>query len=372
MQNDMDRVVELEEGIRFNDLLSGGASFNINHKSMAETIDQDIFDEVGSGDENEDEEDLDIKLSPWKKSFAELKLSMVQVPNEMGSVYKRIITKGIDEVMNSPNCRIRWTFSMFFEGEPMAFDSSSNPVTVQKIDLILGLQIAAESMQKKEEAQFVIDYKLMFGEIGCPPRIKPKADVLLVAKMIDFIDTGDENACDSLSQEDRRKFAVLKDKVIEMMKKLQDHFRNKRYRYAINVGQTAIRNLEMCQVANEDEQTEQQKFLNDLYIQLTTCLVKTEDWKKCCTMVNELRRRTNISRNVPVMLNEAIALSHIEDDYKRSINLLRNAQKLEPHNELVNSTLDEVLAKEEKYRKQSQDMWRKALEVKSKADAQKE
>lgn len=157
-----------------------------------------------------------------------------------------------------------------------------------------------------------------------------------------------------------------------MLKKLQDHFRNQRYKYAINVGQTAIRNLELCQVANEDEQAEQQKMLNDLYIQLTTCLIKTEDWKKCCSMVNELRRRTNVSRNVQVLLNEAIALSHIEEDYKRSINLLRSAQKIEPNNELVNRTLNEVLGKQENYRKQSQEMWRKALEVKSKADAQEQ
>lgn len=155
-----------------------------------------------------------------------------------------------------------------------------------------------------------------------------------------------------------------------MVKKMEDHIRNQRYKYAINVAQTTIRNLELCQVANEDEQKEQQKLLDDLYIQLIACLVKAENWKKCCSTVNELRRRTNISKNVPVIVNEAIALSHIEDDFKRSINLLRKAQNIEPHSELVNSTLAEVLAKEEKYRKQSQDMWRKALDVKAKVDAQ--
>lgn len=353
------------------DLLAGGASFNINQESIAETIDPDIFDEYGSGDENEDDEDLDSKLSPWKKSFAELKLMMVQVPTEYGGVYKCVITEGIDDMMDSQNCQIRWTFSMFFEGESFAFDSTAKPTTVEKSDLLLGLQIAADSMKKKEEAQFIIDYKLMYGELGCLPRIKPKADVLLVAKLYDFTETGDENACDDLSQEDRRKFAVLKEKINELLKKLQDHFRNQRYRYAISVAQTAIRHLEMCQVANEAEQDEQQKLLNDLYIQLSTCYVKTNDWKKCCLMVNELRRRTNIKRNVTVLLNEAIALSHIEDDYKRSISLLRSAQAIEPHNELINRTLDEVLTKEEKYRKESQDMWRKAFEAKSKVDAQK-
>lgn len=354
------------------DLLNGGTSFNINHESIAETIDQDIFEELGSSDENDevDDDDDDSRISPWKKSFAELKLLMEPLPNEFGTVYKRVITEGIDDVMDSENCRIRWTFSMFFESETTAFDFSVKPVIVEKADLLMGLRLAATSMRKKEEAQFIIDYKLMFGEIGCPPRIKPKADVLLVAKLVDFIETGDENACDGLSQEDRRKFTVLKEKINELLKKMQDHFRNKRYRYAISVGQTAIRNLEMCQVADEAEQNQQQKMLTDLYIELSTCYVKAEDWKKCCLMVNELRRRGNVNRNVTVLLNEGIALSHIEDDFQRSISLLRSAQKLEPNNELVNKTLDQVLTKQEKYRKESQEMWQKAFTIKAKADTQ--
>lgn len=60
---------------------------------MAETIDQDIFDEAGSdGDDNTDpDEELDSKLSPWRKSFDELKMLMVQVPYEMGTIYVLIL-----------------------------------------------------------------------------------------------------------------------------------------------------------------------------------------------------------------------------------------------------------------------------------------
>lgn len=138
-------------------------------------------------------------------------------------------------------------------------------------------------------------------------------------------------------------------------------------RYAISVSQAAIRALELCQVADETEQMEQQKMLNELYIQLSNCYIATENWKKCCSMINELRRRTNINRNITVILNEAIALSHIDDDFQRPITLLRNAQKIDPHNELVNHTLNEVLAKDEKYKADRQKMWQKAFEVKSKA-----
>lgn len=92
--------------------------------------------------------------------------------------------------------------------------------------------------------------------------------------------------------------------------------------------------------------------------------MKTEEWKKVCSMVNELRRRTNISRNVKVLLNEAIALSNIDDDFQRAINLLRSAQKIEPHNEEVNQTLSVILAKEEKYKQERKNMWQKAFDLK--------
>lgn len=355
------------------DLLSGGTSFQINHDNMAETIDQDIFDEVGSDDDGENDdpnEDLDNKLSPWKKSFGELKMLMVEVPNPYGKVYKRIITEGVDEVVTSHNCEIRWTFSMFFETESIAFDSSYKPIAVKKEDItLIGLRIAVASMRKKEEAQFIIDYKLMFGEMGCPPRIKASADILLVAKLVDFVEIGDENACNGLSEQDRRKFNFLKDKVNEMYKKSLDHFRNQRYKYAISVGQAAIRALELCQVANEAEQIEQQKLLNEMYIQLSSCYIKTENWRKCCLMVNELRRRADISRNITVILNEAIALSHIEDDFRRPIELLRGAQKIDPHNELVNRELNDMLAKDEKYKNDHKKMWQKAFDVKQRAES---
>lgn len=218
------------------DLLSTGASFKINSESMAETIDQDIFDNDGSDVEDScSDEDHDSRISPWKKGFDELKMLMVQVPNEHGTIYKRIITDGNGDVVGDNNCQIKWTYSMFLETEEQSFDSKPKLATVERRELLIGLQLAVGSMRKKEEAHFIIDYNLMFGKMGCPPRIKPQADILLVANLVDFNETGDENACENLSEEDRRKFHVLKDKIIQLHKSGLDHFKNQRYRYAIKV-----------------------------------------------------------------------------------------------------------------------------------------
>lgn len=82
------------------------------------------------------------------------------------------------------------------------------------------------------------------------------------------------------------------------------------------MNQSVIRTLEMCQVANECEQKEQQRILNDIYCHQSDCYVKVQEWKKVCLMVNELRRRTNINRNVKILLNEGIALSYIDDEFQ--------------------------------------------------------
>lgn len=216
--------------------MSTGTSFKINNDSIADTIDQDIFDDHGSdGEDNFSDEDNDSHISPWKNSFDELKMLMVQVPNEYGTIYKRIVIDGSGDVVGDNNCQIKWTYSMFFEKVEQSFDSNPKLVTVNRNELLWGLQLAVGSMRRKEEAHFIIGYDLMFGAMGCPPRIKPKADVLLVANLISFNETGDENACDNLSEEDRRKFHILKDKIIELQKNGRDHYKNHRYRYAIKV-----------------------------------------------------------------------------------------------------------------------------------------
>lgn len=124
------------------DLLSTGATFQINLNNMAETFDPEIFDEAGSDDDGDaPDEDLDSKLSPWKKGFDELKTMMVEVPNLYGTIYKRITTEGMNEAMGSRNCRFQWTYSMFFEHEDKAFDSAVKPTTPDKSAMLPGLLI---------------------------------------------------------------------------------------------------------------------------------------------------------------------------------------------------------------------------------------
>lgn len=335
-------------------------------------MDAEIFDEAGS-DYDEDDDDYEGKISPWKKRFDELKPLMEPLVNDAnGWVFKRITTEGSGDVMGDRNCRIQWSYSMFLEGREEAFDSTPSN-RIERTDITLdGHHIALGSMRQGEEAQFLISYKLMFRELGCPTRIPMKADILLVAKLINYVDTGDAQAVDDVAPEDRRKFNVIREKVDLLHKKALDEKRNKRYKSAIALYRKAIQSLDLCTLANEDEQEQQQKMLFDYYVNIQECYHHDGNWKKVCTMVNELRRRNadHVNKDVNILLNEAIAVSNIEDSYTRAIGMMKKAQLLDPCNERVNRELNNLITKKKKYDDEYKAMCQKAMGIKIKADNQ--
>lgn len=361
---------------RYSDLISKGSVFEINPERMNDAIDDEIFNEADGGSDDEidapDDVHVDEKISPWMQTFKELKKQMVQIPNE--NIYKKVTVDGKGEVMGSNMYRIQWIYNMFFEGEKLAFDSTylggKQSQTVTCEDILPGLWLAAMSMTKGEKAEFIIHHSLMWGKYGCPPRIKPKADVLAVIELINFVDIGRDGEAEQINASDRRKFHVLKTKIIEKQKRAIDNFNNRRFAYAKMVNQEVIRELELCQVADDAEQAEQRELLVQLYTHLSDCYLELEDWKKACSMVNELRRLTNVKQNVKILVNEAVALSNIADGLERSIELLRHAQRIEPNNGKVNQTLACVVAANDKYKAERKAMWQRAFQTKKAVEEQ--
>lgn len=349
--------------------------FEINQERMRDAIDDKIFNDADGGSDDEiDEPDVYVneKLSPWLQTFKELKKQMVQIPNE--KIYKRTIAEGKGEVMESNMYRIQWTYTMFFEGEKVAFDSTylgtkqSQIVTCE--DILPGLWLAVMSMKKGEKAEFIIHHSLMWGKYGCVPRIKPKADVFAIIELVNFVDIGRDGEAEQINESDRRKFHILKTKIIEKQKRAIDNFNNRRFVYAKMINQEVIRELELCQVADDAEQAEQCELLIQLYTHLCDCYLELEDWKKVCSMVNELRRLTNVKRNVKLLVNEAVALSNINDGFERSIELLRQAQRIQPNNVKVNKTLASVVEANDKYKAERKEMWQRAFQTKKAVEEQ--
>lgn len=344
--------------------MSGGANFRINHNRMIDSLDEELLnDEIGSDDETESA-DLSLIKSPWTKPFDELREHMVKLPS--ANIYKRVVKDGVGDVMGERLCQVQWQYNMFLESQHEAFDSSfaSRGKKIIKFDEVLeGVWLSLETMRAGEESQFVIDHKLMFGNLGVPPRIPPKADILLTVTMVRFDEVGVENPDGNLTDEDRRKFVAVKPKAVDMLKNSLNHFREKRFARAANVAHSAIQRLEFCSLADEAEQAEQKELLIELYVHLTDCYNSMDEWKKTCSMVNELRRLCKVEKHIKVLLNEGIALSKL-DEYEKALKLLRTAQQIDPHNTSVNKALKSVLETRDKHKKEERSMWQRAFQAK--------
>lgn len=103
----------------------------------------------------------------------------------------------------------------FMENESVAYDStfrqgrSPKVFHVGKGEVVPGLELAEKSMCVGEEAQFVISYNLLYGELGCLPRIKPKANILFIITLQDISLTGDETGVERLSESDKTQFPIV-------------------------------------------------------------------------------------------------------------------------------------------------------------------
>lgn len=347
-------AMELEEPININELFSRPLVFRIDRSNEIDDI-----NESDDGVER-DPSDLEKNNSPWKHSFVELKQTMTKLPN--CEIYKRLVDKGSGDPMGRRRCRFKWSYSQFFEFEDTSFDSSfTSGVKVRTNmcdEVFKGIFLAIETMRKGEESHFIIDSKLMFGKHGMvigDTIIKPNADILLVAKLIDFDEVGAEDACDSLTEDELRRFCNIKKNVAQMLQSANDKMRTGSYKASIRVCLNVVSHLKFCEIGSVDEKRSMEQLMADAMAKLIKCYVKEEKYKKADAFVKELRLFSNVDQNVNVLIYEAIALSKIGDDFKRPIELLRNAQRIEPHNELVNKTLSGIFEAKAKYDNDAQE-----------------
>lgn len=353
------------------DLLKDGATFEVNSDFNRDDEDG-IFDDINDGDDDEFFNNLTKKpvMSPWEKSYAELKESMTQLPN--GLIWKKIVKEGIGELMPQEKCRATIHYNGYFESDTnrSAFDSTNmrgapKTFNIGSADILPGIEQAVLTMRKNEESQFVVSYELLFGEMGCVPRIPSKADGLFVIRLLNFTEVGDENAIDKVNEEDKRKFSVILPKIREIQIKAKDLFSKGHTSNACRAFHNAIKSLEFCQLCNETEQKQQQEYLIKLYTNLAVCYNKMGLWKKTCSMCNEIGRLTDLSKNSKALFQEGRALLKL-GEFQRAREKLRQSQYIEPSNK---SICQELILLEETYKKQKdeeQDIWKRAFGNKNK------
>lgn len=227
-------------------------------------------------------------------------------------------------------------------------------------EVLPGIELAVKSMKSGEEAQFIIPYQLLFGELGCQPRVKAKADGLFIITLLDFALLGDDKALENLDPNERNKYKVVADRVKDLRLNGVDHFKQGRYQNACYAFQKCVSALELCNIQDSEEQTEQQKQLISLYTNMAVCFNKLGKYAKVCSMCNEIARISDINKNCKALFQEGRAYFKL-GEYNKSKQKLKRALNIEPNNEEIKRELHVVCRKAEDSVVQDKEMWTRAF-----------
>lgn len=127
----------------------------------------------------EDNDELQRNQNPCSTPFSELKTNMMEIDE---GIHKKIQKKPAENAkpIDLKRSRVIYHRNFFFENEDHPFDSTYLNGRPDEICMALdngktvyvdGLLGALESMKEGEESMFIINYKRMYGELGCPPRV---------------------------------------------------------------------------------------------------------------------------------------------------------------------------------------------------------
>ncbi|XP_039764623.1 inactive peptidyl-prolyl cis-trans isomerase shutdown-like [Pararge aegeria] len=314
--------VALETGLDLGQLCTTGSILHIN------------------GDYEDDYHiELDNSYSCSKQNKAEYIGEPVQCFDEFakllkpvddnGLVKKKILEEGGGLPLNK-GCTVSVCFAGFWESEPEPFyyTESGKPMVanLNENGLLPGIQMAIESMLVGEMAVFLLSFQVMYGEMGVPPRIKPKADCLFYVQLTKSIITPKDGEIDFAEP---NTFKRVHHQVQLLYSSGVTLHKIKNYPSAIQLFKKGVNMLHKCRLADENEENLQVKQLRKLYINLAICYNATKQPLKACIACNELNRIRSLWNNAKALFQNAKALRMIAqfDEAQRK---LEKALELRP------------------------------------------
>lgn len=141
-----------------------------------------------------------VSTAPWKtllvygpRSLEELRQKMDINVTDDGRVKKRILQSIPGCKAVPPDGKVTIDYCGFVNGANTPFDSTLTAGRPSSFrleppgELIMGLRLGLKTMCHLETAQFLIPYDYAFGELGCPTRVPPKADIVFNVRMHKFV-----------------------------------------------------------------------------------------------------------------------------------------------------------------------------------------
>ncbi|KAJ0181660.1 hypothetical protein K1T71_002382 [Dendrolimus kikuchii] len=301
--------------------------------------------------EQEDSEQAKIKITDFIgkpiPNFSDLESKMTAVDTDK-FVKKKIVEEG-GGLPISDEFTVCIAFSGYWEGQKEAFDmrSVAKPLVINMKEhgLLPGLEIAIKSMLVGEVSIFLLSYKVMYGELGLPPRIKPKQDCVFYIKLIKSTYTPKNG---DINFKEPNMFERVHHEVCLLMSSGLAMHKSKNTPVAANLFKRAVAMLHKCRLADENEEKRQEKLLIKLYLNLAICYNDINQPLKACTACNELNRLNSLWNNHRALFQNAKALRMIsqfdsaEKRLKRAMKLSPESVKIKAEFELLNNTKESI------------------------------
>lgn len=152
-------------------------------------------------------------------------------------VLKCVKQQGIGEAI-PPLSEVTVAYVAYLEFQDEPFDSTykHGPESTFRLGIgtvLPGVEIALLSMRPYEIATFIIDPDYAYRDLGCPPLIPPKTEVLFAIRCIRFQDVSFIEKLSVLSPEEKKEFKNVKPLSIKIMNDGKINAGKRNYKQAV-------------------------------------------------------------------------------------------------------------------------------------------
>ncbi|CAH1119747.1 unnamed protein product [Phaedon cochleariae] len=335
-------MTTLEEPIKLKDLMEDGAIFTIKAQ------DGENADEPNEEDDEYEKNVLNFLNMQVAGEFADDDTYVEGTPFEKisqkmikllgnGAIKKRILRDGYGEKPQDGSL-VRIHYNAYIELTAEPFDSTyarkkPHQFTINAGEVIPGLDISVQSMRIHEKSQFLIRPEYAYGPLGCLNRVPANTEVLFEIELSEIVNVGASTTFLTLPNDEQKQFSNVYQYCLALCAKAKDLY-NKDIKLSIREYNTAVGRLEVCHLADYEDQKKQQELLLKLYSNLLVCYTRVEEPKKGCINFNKIRelvKGTDLKISAKCYFNNAKCIRML-GDYDRAKERLDIAYKMEPHN----------------------------------------
>ncbi|CAG9855576.1 unnamed protein product [Phyllotreta striolata] len=333
--------MSIQEPIKLKDLMETGAFFTVNTDQMndgPETTEEDVeynknlLNFMNMQVAGFEDEDSYVDGQPF-----EIIASKMEHLTRDGGIKKRILREGYGEKPKDAEI-VRINYNAYIEYNAEPFDSTYARKKVHQFivnngEVLLGLDIAVQSMRINEKSQFLMQPMYAYGKLGCLQRVPPDTEVMFEIELIQIVNVSAASKFETLSIDEQKKFDVVYEYCLALCAKAKDLYA-KNVHSAIREYNSAASKLEFCQLDTYEDQVKQQELLLRLYSNLLVAHAKVEEPRRGCVNFNKIRelvKGTDIKVTAKMYFNNAKCLRML-GDYELARKRLDQAHRMEPKN----------------------------------------